>query len=454
MKRTNVKRLRLATMAIPFAMALYLPISTAADITSILTNPQTVTKDQLNTAEQEFARGASHLNLDRLQDNSAYNNLARANLNIGNSCGSFSPKVAIASSFNMGNLTSMFDGIISNAKGAVMGLASRLIQEANPGLFKYLQHGVDVGFSDYLSSLKSCEGIQNLLVDNTPKSVMSKLAMGDKLSSSATPNTNIDITSFMKSKELRNGNSGVKGVDGQHYGGSTTPPLKVVTQTVTAGWCMLTHSSNGSCNGIVTTGHDHEMPVLKKVFPTPLDAETFAHNIIGEVSMRSCEGCEAVKAIPPQTISQLIDSEKITALHQLTDIAENQALDQIKARDLANISTQTYPITRSMFINLHRENSVMQAALLNKIASELATARVLDKVILLRQVLNTGLSNSKLMNNEVMQKEAKLRVQELDQVVANYQQELKMRATNSTVGREISNGRAMNHDSQADLSVL
>ena len=53
-----------------------------------------------------------------------------------------------------------------------------------------------------------------------------------------------------------------------------------------------------------------------------------------------------------------------------------------------------------------------------------------------------------------MQKEAKIRVHKLDQSVANYQQELKIRATNSTVGRQISNGRVMNHDSQADLSVL
>ncbi len=78
-----------------------------------------------------------------------------------------------------------------NAKGAAIGLASRLIQEANPGLFKFLQHGVDAGFTDYLSAFQSCEGVQDLLVDNTPDSLMDKAAMGDKLLDAASPNTSV-----------------------------------------------------------------------------------------------------------------------------------------------------------------------------------------------------------------------------------------------------------------------
>lgn len=391
--------------------------------------------------EDDFARSVSHIKLDKLKEQSQYNNLARANVNISNSCGSFSPAIAVGSSFAQGNLSTMFDAVITNAKGAVMGLASRLIQEANPGLFKFLQHGVDAGYTDYLSALQSCEGVQDLLVDNAPDSVMGKLAMGDKLLDAASPNTSVDISAFMKSKELRNGNGGVKGIDGQKYGGKTTPALKVVSQTVKAGWCMLTESGTGLCRGVVNGGSGNAMPVLKKEFPTALDAESFARNLIGEVEMRSCEGCDSVKSTPPQTVSQLIDAEAVIAKGQLSALMRNYKPNSIRTSDLESISASTYPITRNMFLNLSREKPVMQQAMLDHISTELATARILNKIVLVRQIILTGLSNSKLINNEAISTTAKERLILLDNSVKNYYEELKIRASTTTSAQKLTSER-------------
>ncbi|WP_318482608.1 hypothetical protein [Photobacterium leiognathi] len=391
--------------------------------------------------EDDFARTVSHIKLDKIKEQSQYNNLARANVNISNSCGSFSPMIAVGSSFAQGNLSTMFDTVITNAKGAVMGLASRLIQEANPGLFKYLQHGVDAGYTDYLAALQSCEGVQDLLVDNAPDSVMGKLAMGDKLLDAASPNTSVDISAFMKSKELRNGNSGVKGIDGKKYGGKTTPSLKVVNQTIKAGWCMLTESGTGLCSGVVNGGAGKPMPELKKVFPTALDAESFARNLIGEVELRSCEGCDSVKTTPPQTVSQLIDAEAIVANNQLSAILRNSSPERVSTAELERVSTSTYPITRNMFINLNRETPIMQKAMLDRISLELATARTLNKIVLVRQIMLTGLSNSKLVNNEALTSGAKQRLTLLDNAVKNYYEELKIRANTTTSGQKLTSER-------------
>ncbi len=258
----------------------------------------------------------------------------------------------------------------------------------------------------------------------------------------------------MKSKELRNGNSGVKGIDDKKYGGKTTPPLKVVNQTVKAGWCMLTESGTGLCRGVVNGGSGNAMPVLKKEFPTALDAESFARNLIGEIELRSCEGCASVKSTPPQTVSQLIDAEAIIAKNQLSAIMRNSSPDRVSTGELERISCSTYPITRNMFINSDREKPVMQRAMLDRIANELATARVLNKIVLLRQVIETGLSNSKLVNNEAITKSAKERLTLLDKAVKNYYEELKIRANTTTSGQRLTSERIDNRKYSTASSSL
>ncbi|HIF9337795.1 hypothetical protein [Photobacterium damselae] len=403
-----------------------------------------------STQESDIINGGvTHFNFDRIKDQSQFRNLARASINLGGDCGNFDPSTAVSNAFSGGNIQAMFDGVLNNAVNAAKGFAGRVIQEANPGLYEFLQKGVDLGFSDYLTAFQSCEGVQDLMLDNTPSALMKKASIGDQLLDKAHPNTSVDITSFMKSPTLRNGNKGVKGVDGQSYGGRGDDALRVVSQTVKAGWCMLSGTSGGQCSGVTNSGvSGSNAPVIDKMFPTAADAERWAINLLGEVSIRTCENCEAVKSTPPQSISQLIDQEKTASFTQLDALVKNMRLEQITASDLKNISTPTYPISRSLIANLKQEKLATRDALTQQIAGELATAKILDRVIMLRQILVAGRTNSKLLNNEAVQKEANERIKFLDQSVVNYTKELTLRKMTTTKARSITNDRAIARSKQ------
>ena len=119
----------------------------------------------------------------------------------------------------------------------------------------------------------------------------------------------------------------------------------------------------------------------------------------------------------------------------------NYKPNSIRTSDLESISASTYPITRNMFLNLSREKPVMQQAMLDHISTELATARILNKIVLVRQIILTGLSNSKLINNEAISATAKERLILLDNSVKNYYEELKIRASTTTSAQKLTSER-------------
>ncbi|WP_318521110.1 hypothetical protein [Photobacterium leiognathi] len=428
------------------ALLVMLSVSSYSALASDLSIPALGSNTESEAIQESdiINNAVTHFNFDRIKNQSRFTNLARANLNLGGDCGNFDPAASVSEAFSGGNIQAMFDGVIKNVKSAAMGFAGRVLQEANPGMYEFLQKGVDLGFSDYLGAFQSCDGVQNLMLDNTPSSLIKKASIGDQLLDKAKPNTSVDITSFIKSPSLRDGSKGIKGVDGHRYGGNGADALRVVSQTVKAGWCMLSGTSGGQCTGITSSGQgSSNEPVIEKMFPTAADAERWAVNLLGEVSLRTCENCEAVKSTPPQSIAQLIDQEQAASYGQLETLVNDLRLDQIRVKDLKNVSTSTYPISRSLIGNLKQEKLATRDALTQQIAGELATAKVLDHVVMLRQILVAGRTNSKLLNNEAVQKEASERIKFLDQSVTNYTKELALRKMSTTKARKLTNDRAI-----------
>lgn len=378
-------------------------------------------------------RSQQTFNMNGFKPRVKFQSLVKAKAGLFGRCGSFDPNLSIANSLGGGGrMNQMFDNVIDNAIASVQGLAGALIKNSDPGLYEFLENGINIGFEDYLSSMGSCEKMQDVLVNNAPDALMRQTSMAETINKYS-QSGKVDIVSLFRSGSATEGEEGVVGVDGQQYGGSGgQSPFRVVSQSALAGWCGLTESSLSLCSTITNSSASRsrtsntQAENVKKLFPDAESIQNFAAEVVGEVELRSCNGCDAINAIPSQSISQIVSHEAEIIASYMIDILSIDT-DQISENQLQSISAESYQISRSNIQSLQQEDDSVKAVFLERLAFDVATAKVLDKVISLRQILITGRANAKLLGNAAVRAEIDAKLVELDLQLARFEQEVRLR---------------------------
>lgn len=312
---------------------------------------------------------------------------ADAKWNLGNAC-SFDPSISV------GNYVSDFKKSIYGVKSAVLASASSMVrgmaldalQKANPGLYDMVTKSIAQASLQYDLAIKNCNDIQKD-IDAGQNPIDGWVTLSNKAAwTAANTAGGKDAVTTQEEIEENSGDQGVTWVDGKTAGGKGQPPINIVKDTVSVGYQYWDDSDMNSR--------------IKKVFPTPEGATQYAHKVIGETTIRTCTNCQRLTTRVALGLKAAHREEAEVLLEKMADIVNTE--DTVSVETIASLSAPGMGITinREVIIALRGEDPADRAILSQRLASEIAMHRQVEKMMLLREILKTAKQDPNIAVNE------------------------------------------------------
>ncbi len=310
---------------------------------------------------------------------------------------SFDPSASIEDTFKNieENLYGMANDVLDSAILVFGAWGLSKIQENHPGLYDTISKGLYDAKESYTLSVKNCRDVQRDIrtganpVDGwyswTRKSSWDKAAKEGQNPVKAAREIEEDA-----------GESGVVWIDGGKAGGRNSngtlqPPIRAVEDIVRAGYDHLVGDEVidlDDADGIPEVTGD---PNIARIFDEPEDAAEWTTAVVGEREIRTCSGCDPLKTRVGQGLRYQYREERkvVDVVVQALVSAMDGEIDQ---EALNALSVPSMGIT----INEHIVRSLREAPvheryiLMNRLAGEVALARVMEKALVARDLMNTG----------------------------------------------------------------
>lgn len=239
------------------------------------------------------------------------------------------------------------------------------------------------------------------------------------------------------------GDRGVAWVGGKQRGGKDMPPIKVVGDTITAAYDHITKDQSGTQSNSVT-GDER----ISRVFSNSDAAAKWTTAVVGESTVRTCNNCNRLNTKMGQGLRlkhreerDKIDKDLVDAL--AAKKITKDYLDRLSAPGMGIVATE------EVLRGLREAPANEQAILANRFASELALARVTEKALIARDLLNVGAQEPNISANDTAALQLERATVALDKELNNivYEQEVKSKVITQSARMLSERGRARDdHD--------
>nr|WP_210500986.1 integrating conjugative element protein [Pantoea ananatis] len=371
---------------------------------------------------------------------STRSNMSRLGLDGGWSsdlmCGNFDLKTTVGNQLN--GITSGFKDLMGNviqgATGAVMSMPAMAIQRANPGLYEMLTNGVLQAGLNFDKAQLNCQNMSKKLADYTLGSKWQQAAVSEEYKDIVASSGGDAVSSDQKLQKAT-GEEGVTWVGGQKRGGKGQPAIQPTRDLAKAGYNMMnslpvtSNSSVGSsnCNGTVC-----------QRYKSSDEAAAAVVKVLGDRSIRTCrETSECTSGgadnQPGSTVagtgfSPVLEDATKTNLEQLSKLVNGQL--QPTADNLAALKTGSLVVTRGVIQALRDDPD--RAALVQRLAGELAMADTVEAALTMRRMLTTGESEPNAAEQPEAIAEGDRRVDALDRELNALRNEMELRKSISS----------------------
>ncbi|MGX9258014.1 integrating conjugative element protein [Pantoea ananatis] len=371
---------------------------------------------------------------------STRSNMSRLGLDGGWSsdlmCGNFDLKTTVGNQLN--GITSGFRDLMGNviqgATGAVMSMPAMAIQRANPGLYEMLTNGVLQAGLNFDKAQMNCQNMSKKLADYTLGSKWQQAAVSEEYKDIVASSGGDAVSSDQKLQKAT-GEEGVTWVGGQKRGGKGQQAIQPTRDLAKAGYNMMnslpvTSSSSvgsASCNGTVC-----------QRYKSSDEAAAAVVKVLGDRSIRTCrETSECTSGgadnQPGSTVagtgfSPVLEDATKTNLEQLGKLVNGQL--QPTADNLAALKTGSLVVTRGVIQALRDDPD--RAALVQRLAGELAMADTVEAALTMRRMLTTGESEPNAAEQPEAIAEGDRRVDALDRELNALRNEMELRKSISS----------------------
>lgn len=316
---------------------------------------------------------------------------------------------------------SLMSSVIQNATSAVASLPALIIQRADPALYNLLSNGILQARLDFDRSKSSCQALANRMIDVASAQMgWEQLAQGQALSQSVASR---DAVAAIDKSEQDRGNKGVPWIGGQQSGGRGQAPIKVIGDVARAGYNLLNGRDPTDTSAIDQNACGNRLSC--QAWESPQAAAAFATRVLGEREQRTCDGCSKTQTKPGVGLTPLIQEEYDRKLLALKALVNGDA--KFDSEHLAAAGSQSLPVMRSVVEALRDEPD--RALLMQRLASEVALASVLEKALLLQRTLLTGRKEPNVAINELAQQAIGSESDTLTQEINSLKTELELRQT-------------------------
>ena len=289
---------------------------------------------------------------------------------------------------------------VSNAvKAGIASLPLYIFQRAQPGLYQLFQHYSAKADVMIAASLKTCEEMEAMIkAGKDPYEDWVKLAKGETWKEKAHSNGDVVQAKLDINKDEEAQKKGVNWVFGKRAGGTNSDPLRPVRDLSIAGYNV---TLNKATTAAATTNYSaaaEKNTRLVRAFPTPDDLAKFTTAVLGDRRVYTCtqgtSGCPtATNVITASGLGPRYEAEYdiVSPKLQTLATAPNGPVSNLYA-ELQGISAPGMSITPQLMEALRGLPPEQRSVAANRLAQELSMHRVVDKALVARAALLTGMS--------------------------------------------------------------
>lgn len=331
-------------------------------------------------------------------------------LRLNYSCGRFD--LGASWSQLMNGFSQLGTQITGAVRAGISALPLYVLQRAQPGLYELFQtysKKADIAVS---AALQSCEQMEaQIKAGNDPYAQWIGLAKGEGWAAQAA--TNNDVVAAKANVETNNGNAGVTWLGGVRAGGFTQNPIRPINDLAVAGYNVTMNHPVTSSN---TANFTNTQLPLAKAFSTPQEAADFATSVLGDLSVATCDGpsCPNKGAQAGTGLKPKYEAEIPTAQSQLNAVigTSNPSYANLEALSAPGVS-----VTTEVVRAIRELPSDMQAIAAQRLAREVALARTIDKALIVRNLLITGLTLPEPQKFEPAREDTEKRIAALNRYI-------------------------------------
>lgn len=348
-----------------------------------------------------------------------------ADLRLNYSCGKFD--LGLSWTTLMNNVRNLGQTFSNALRAGIASLPMYIFQRAQPGLYQLFQTYSAKADAIIEASLKTCEEMEaQIKAGGNPYEDWVNNAKGETWRAKASLQGDVvqAKTDINRNEEAqRNGVSWIFG--GAKAGGVGTQPLRPVRDLSVAGY-------NVTLNRPTTSGAGAGGPTgtrLTNAFATPETLAEWTTKVLGDQQIYLCEGivnCPA--ATSTSTASGLgprLDAELDIIRPRLAALVAGTATNNAVA--LSEIAAPGLAITPQLLQALRTMPPDSQALAMGRLAHELAMQRVIDKALVARNVLQSGLSLPEVTVAGKVSKDMQEKVDRLTQLIEDLMFEHRVR---------------------------
>lgn len=308
-------------------------------------------------------------------------------------CGEFDPRISVSNQLNgiTQGFRNMMDNIIQSATGAVASLPALAIQRANPGLYDMLQQGILQGKMDFEWAETSCEEMQNVLMGEQ-SFPFEKYKLSIKTNNWA-DEINASGGDAIRAKEAldntNHGNAGAQWTCSSNRGGTGQQPIKALGDVVQVGYNIMFDRANSCSTAHIDAAAGTGSP-LWAYWRGPLEASNWATSVVGDIEMRTCDGCTKMRGTPGKGLTYMHRDMTEDLVDDLDNLVSGATT--LTWQNLNRVSAPPGVIVNdTIILSIRKRSAPMQGEMIRKLAGEIAYARLVEQGRLLTQLLRTGI---------------------------------------------------------------
>lgn len=318
-------------------------------------------------------------------------------------CGAWKPDFSAKNVFNgvEEGFTTMVGQTLTSAQNAIAGLPAAIVQRANPALWERIMQTMVQVELDLQYAESSCEQMQAVMLGEQgfPFDKYKLTAKAGNYEKSFGVNgsgqTKDILTANKENKKTDHGNTGVKWTCGEVKLGVATKPIKAISDVVVVGYNTIFNRLSDTCTTDAITNAVGQGNELFSYWSGPQVAANWATDVVGEVELLTCTGCEKMKSKAGKglTYKHLSDQEiiydRIMAMVDNISPINESNLARVSAPPLLTISPQLIYAVRAQGSGSLAEYK--KKFMVRKLAGELAFARLVEQGRYMTQIMRTGL---------------------------------------------------------------
>ncbi len=382
-----------------------------------------------------------------------------ADLGAGYACGAFNPLKSIKNTFN--GFKSSADNIeqstIQNMQASVAEIPAYMLAQADQNLYNMINNTLLGAHNKIDVSTKSCEVVkQEISEGKNPYKDWGTIAVDDqwKQHLSLTSQGLEDINDAKSDIDQHSGDDGVPWVqgtktsNGTFAGGKSQPAIHVVSDITKAGYNALL---NRDLTSDAPAPKNTENTALVNTFPTPQSAQAWITDVVGDQNVTTCttdpscqsdQGGTAGRGLLPWITNCDSGNQNFCAANIRQNLAKLVTEQSpMTNENLAAVSADGVMVSPQVIHAIQSMNGTQQGIVVNKLAQEVATQKVMDTALLARNLLQTGAQVPVVASNKPAQDVIAKSIHNLDTDIQflSFESKIKKEMTSDTLNDILAN---------------